>query len=139
MFCSNCGNEIPNDAVVCGVCGTPTGEGAPQQGPQYQAQPQYPYPPAPVAPPTNKPRSAYLAALLHLFFGVFGLGYYYRGMNEKGKNCWIMLIVGAVTSVIGVGVILIAVVQIINMVEAVNLFSGKITKDAYGRDLYQEF
>lgn len=153
MFCSNCGNEIPNDSVVCGICGTPTGDGAPQQEAQYQsqpeqqpyqqyqyqAQPQYQYGQPPVAPPTNKPRSAYFAALLHLFFATLGLGYFYRGMNDKGKNCIIMLIVGAVTAFLGVGVILIAVVEIINLVEAIKLFSGKTTKDAYGRDLYQEF
>ncbi len=102
--------------------------------------PMYQFAPPVVAPKTTKPRSAYAAALLHLFFGVLGLGYYYRGMKDKAKNCWIMLIVGAATSVIfGLGAIVILVCQIINIVEAIKLFNGDYPTDAYGRELVQEF
>ena len=91
-------------------------------------------------PVTTKPRSAYIAALLHLLFGVFGFGYFYRGMNDKAKNCLIMLIVGCVGSVLfGLGAIVITACQIINIVEAVKLFKGDYPLDAYGRPLMQEF
>lgn len=115
----------------------------PQPQPQPQAQqPMQAMPVAPVAqaPAATKPRSAYVAALLHLIFGIFGFGYYYRGMNDKGKNCIIMLIVGIATSFLfGIGSIVITVSQIINMVEAVKLFKGSYPVDAYGRPLMQEF
>ena len=111
----------------------------PVQQPPYQ-QPPYQQQPVMQAPATTKPRSAYIAALLHLFFGALGLGYYYRGIEDKAKNCWIMLIVGACTSVLfGIGAILITIVTIINMVEAVKLFAGKYPVDAYGRPLALEF
>ena len=111
---------------------------------QYQQNNYQPYPPyaaTPEQPPeTTKPRSAYWAAILHLFFGTLGFGYNYRGMKDKAKNCIIMLIVGIATSwIFGLGGIVIAVCQIINIVEAVKLFNGTITADAYGRTLYQEF
>ena len=110
-----------------------------QQYQQNNYQPYQPYTP-PQPPETTKPRSAYWAGLLHIVFGVLGLGYYYRGMNDKAKNCIIMLIVGIATSFIfGIGAIVIAVCQIINIVEGVKLFNGTITTDAYGRTLYQEF
>lgn len=103
-------------------------------------QPAHQFAPQMVAPKTTKPRSAYVAALLHLFFGLFGLGYYYRGMKDKARNCWIMLIVGAATSVIfGLGVIVLAVCEIINFVQAIKLFNGDYPVDAYGRELLQEF
>lgn len=44
-FCGKCGAQLPDEANVCGNCGTPLA--APAQ-PQYQAQPQYNY--APRAP-----------------------------------------------------------------------------------------
>lgn len=161
MICNSCGKEIPNEANVCPLCGTPVA--APVQpdyaAPQYeqpqpdyaqQPQPDYsqPYqqtvpayaPPVEQAPETTKPRSAYWAALLHLILGQLGFGYYYRGMKDKAKNCIIMLIVGICTSFIfGVGSILLLVLEIINIVEAVKLFKGDYPTDAYGRTLYQEF
>lgn len=41
MFCSKCGKEIDNSAVVCPNCGCPTGNGQPQQSaqPNYKQQP----------------------------------------------------------------------------------------------------
>lgn len=163
MICSNCGKTILDSSSFCPFCGVQNAAKAapaqdqtppppPQQAPDQGAYNQQPYappvygqyntyaPPAPVAPETNKPRSAYQAALLHLIAGVLGLGYYYRGMQEKAKNCIIMLIVGAVlTPVFGLGAIVIAVCEILNVIEAVKLFKGDITTDAYGRTLYQEF
>lgn len=161
MICNSCGKEIPNEANVCPLCGTPVGAApAPQpEQPQQeyaapqpeQPQPEYAAPayvaPAPAyqppveqAPETTKSRSAYWAAILHLLIGELGFGYYYRGMKDKAKNCIIMFIVGVCTSwIFGLGGILILVVEIINLVEAVKLFKGDYPTDAYGRTLYQEF
>lgn len=113
----------------------------PVQPVQPPVQPPLTPPIQPVrAPKTTKPRSAYVAAILHILFGVFGLGYYYRGEKEKAKNCWIMLIAGAAGSLVfGLGAIVILVCQIINFVEGVKLFAGEYPVDAYGRELVQEF
>lgn len=147
MFCNSCKNEIPNEAKICPVCGVPVAGN--DANPQYQygapQQQNAPYnapyaAPAEQAPETTKPRSAYMAAILHLVFPLLGLGYFYRGNKEKGKNCIIMFIVGAVTSFLfGIGAILIAIVSIINLIEGVKLFKGEYPVDSYGRKLYQEF
>lgn len=117
----------------------PTPEAPKQQNPYYPPQQPIYAPMPPVPPRTTKPRSAYAAGLLHLFLGMLGFGYSYRGMEDKARNCWIMLLVGVLTSFIFVGVILLAVVQIINIVEAIKCFAGKVTVDAYGREMLQEF
>ncbi len=153
MVCKTCGKEIPNGANVCPLCGTPAPQAAPQAAapaPQAAPQPQQAPPYAPpvgaapmvapaVAPETTKPRSAYWAAILHLVLGQFGFGYNYRGMHDKAKKCLIMFIVGVFTSWLGVGAILIAVVEILNLIEAIKLFMGLYPVDEYGRTLYQEF
>lgn len=144
MYCNSCKNEIPNEAKVCPVCGVPVRGNDVNSNYQYAAQqPNASYAVAyqtvEQPPETTKPRSAYIAALLHLFSPLLGLGYFYRGDKNKGKNCIIMLIVGAVTSFIGVGAILIAITAIINLVECIKLFKGEYTVDSYGRKLYQEF
>lgn len=111
---------------------SPSVNGADQQ---YQGQPVMPQRIEP-----QKPRSAYIAAILHLLFPMFGLGYYYRGIDEKGRNCWIMFIVGVLTSFIfGIGAIVLLVAEILNIIEAIKLFKGDITTDVYGRTLYPEF
>lgn len=140
MYCNSCKNEIPNEAKVCPICGAPVnGTDVNYQYQQQNAAYAMNYQTVPQPPETTKPRSAYIAALLHLFCPLFGLGYFYRGDKNRGKNCIIMLIVGAVTSFIGIGALLIAITEIINIVECVKLFKGEYALDSYGRKLYQEF
>ncbi len=165
MICPSCGKTILDTSKFCPFCGVsnaaaaaeaPADAGAAQPQPDYtqNANQNYQQPyqqnyqpygaynaPAPeVAPETTKPRSAYWAAVLHVFAGLLGFGYYYRGMKEKAKNCIICFIVGAVLSpLFGIGAIVLCVCQIINLVEAVKLFKGDYQYDAYGRTLYQEF
>lgn len=158
MICPSCGKTILDSSKFCPFCGykTVVSEESPQPDqPQYQQpeQPQYgqyqqpPYQPygpyyaqPEVAPETTKNRSAYQAALLHIVFGVFGLGYYYRGMKDKAKTSLILLVVGLATSLIfGIGSIVILVCEILNVIEGVKLFRGDYPTDAYGRTLYQEF
>lgn len=147
MICYNCGQTISDNSNHCIYCGAPQTNGQPDAGtnPQYNMPPIPPQAQMPMNAPaavTNvtKPRSAYWAALLHIFLGLFGFGYYYRGMNDKAKNCIIMLVVGILTSVIfGIGAVVITICEVINIVEAIKLFNGSITQDAYGRTLYMEF
>ncbi len=165
MICPSCGKTILDTSAFCPFCGMkaavdapqPEAAPAPEEQPAYQNdyqqnyQQNYQQPPyqqpyqayggyQEPAPETTKPRSAYWAALLHLVFGLFGFGYYYRGMKDKAKNCIILLIVGILTSwIFGLGGIALLIGQIINTVEAVKLFRGDYPTDAYGRPLYQEF
>ena len=111
-----------------------------QEGQQYQQQYVQPMQQPLTPPETTKPRSAYVAALLHVLFGIFGFGYFYRGMQDKAKTCLILTIVGfAASFIFGIGMIVVTICQIINIVEAVKLFRGDYPTDAYGRPLLQEF
>ena len=164
MICPSCGKTILDSSTFCPFCGVKTvieaAQPAPEpeqpayKQPEYQSdyqgtyqqyqQPQQNYqqyaPYQEPAPETTKPRSAYWAAVLHLLAGYLGLGYYYRGMKDKAKNCIILFVVGLATSwIFGLGAIAVVVCQIINIVEAVKLFRGDYPTDAYGRTLYQEF
>ncbi len=165
-FCKYCGRDIPEGenctcpqalADLQAAAEAQAAQAAPVQpvndvdptmGYQPPVQPVQPPVQPPLTPPiqpvrapkSTKPRSAYVAAILHILFGVLGLGYYYRGEKEKAKNCWIMLIAGAAGSLVfGLGAIVILVCQIINFVEGVKLFAGEYPVDAYGRELVQEF
>ncbi len=165
MICPSCGKTILDTSTFCPFCGVKTVVEATQTAAQPAAEPEQPayqqadyrgeyhnsyqqpqqnyqqYAPyQEQAPETTKPRSAYWAAVLHLLAGYLGLGYYYRGMKDKAKNCIILFVVGLLTSwIFGLGAIAVLVCQIINIVEAVKLFRGDYPVDAYGRTLYQEF
>lgn len=158
-FCKYCGRDVPEgENCTCPQALADLQAAAEAQAQAYQQPASTQMPPQPdfatpvqppIAPPiqpvarapkTTKPRSAYVAAILHIIFGVFGFGYYYRGDYEKAKNCWIMLIAGAAGMIIcGLGTIVILVCQIINIVEAIKLFAGKYPVDSFGRELVQEF
>ena len=82
MFCTNCGNQIPDGAKFCTVCGAPVRAEAPvraqqqtyqtQQQPVYQAAPQavpvYAVPAAKAKQTTRWPVSTGIMGILHLFF-----------------------------------------------------------------------
>ena len=61
MFCKNCGNQLPDNALFCGSCGTKVEAPAAPQQPAYEApqQPAYVAPqPAPQQPAYVAPQSA---------------------------------------------------------------------------------
>ena len=82
MFCTNCGNQIPDGAKFCTVCGAPVRAAAPvraqqptyqtQQQPAYQAAPQavpvYAVPAAKAKQTTRWPVSTGIMGILHLLF-----------------------------------------------------------------------
>ncbi|MBR5931133.1 MAG: zinc ribbon domain-containing protein [Lachnospiraceae bacterium] len=62
MFCTNCGNQVPDGAKFCTACGAPIGQRAPQQ-PQQAAAPVYQQAPVRAAAPApQQPRQTYQAA-----------------------------------------------------------------------------
>ena len=76
MFCKNCGNQLPDNALFCGSCGTKVEAPAAPQQPAYVApqQPAYVAPqPAPqAAPQANDPYKDELAGSV-LSKGIAGL------------------------------------------------------------------
>jgi TM2 domain-containing membrane protein YozV len=67
MFCSHCGSEISDRAVICVKCGVPTGAGA--------------VPTAVVTNAAAKSRLAYI--LLGVFLGGLGIHNFYAGYTGK--------------------------------------------------------
>ena len=79
MYCKQCGNEIPDLAVICVKCGVATGR--------------------PLAPRQDKTRSTYvLLGALAGFFGFPGVHNLYAGKTGRGITqllvsictCWIL-------------------------------------------------
>lgn len=110
MFCSNCGTEISDKAVICVHCGKDV-------NPQTQAQ----------ANPNAK--SKMVAGLLAIFVGPLGIHNFYLGYTTNGI---IQLLLSTVGAFVFVGPF---VAWIWAIVEAVQIFTGKIDKDAQGHYL----
>lgn len=110
----------------------------------------------PVTEPQT-PRSAYIAALLHIFFPILGFGFFYRAENAKGHFCFRLGLLGLIVVAFGfclnvvsananisiffilIGALLVVAIWIWNLFEAVKLFSGESTEDQKGRTLHQDF
>jgi TM2 domain-containing membrane protein YozV len=107
MFCSNCGSEISDKAVICVHCGKDV-------DPQSKAQ----------ANPNAK--SKMVAGLLAIFVGPLGIHNFYLGYTTNGI---IQLLLSTVGAFVFVGPL---AAWIWAIVEAVQIFTGKIDKDAQG-------
>jgi len=60
MFCNKCGNQIPEDAMFCPVCGAPKAAPQPEAQPwpqQPQAQQAWPQQPWPQQPQAQQPQA----------------------------------------------------------------------------------
>lgn len=85
MYCTKCGNELDDAAVICPKCGVPT---ANFTGAQQQEQPEVQQTvqvnvTAPVASNIS-PKSRTVALLLCLFLGVTGAHRFYMGRAGLG-------------------------------------------------------
>ena len=61
MFCKNCGNQLPDNALFCGSCGTKVEAPAAPQQPAYEAPQPAPQQPTYVAPQPAPQQPAYVA------------------------------------------------------------------------------
>jgi len=111
MFCKQCGNEINDKAVICVHCGI-------EIDPKGMAS----------ANPNAKSKIA--AGLLAIFVGPLGIHNFYLGYTTNGIIQLILSTVGALA--FGIGPI---VAYIWAIIEAVQIFIGKIDKDADGNYL----
>lgn len=114
MFCSKCGKEIDNSAVVCPNCGCPTGNSQPQQSAQayyqqqansqtaYNAQPMTPEQASATAESGGLARAAIICAILFpivgIICGIVGIAKY-KDPTYK-KQCIIAIPVAIVVWII---------------------------------------
>lgn len=113
----------------------------PQPYAQQASQPHAPvanpaaYPQAPYgqAPYPSAPKSKIVAALLFFFFGTLGIGNFYLHQNKLGMAKLILSIVGFVTSILLVGIFILAALGIWALVEMILVLAGAGGYDRDGR------
>lgn len=108
MFCSNCGKEIHDEAVICVGCGVPT----------HKAR---------VANTDPLAKSKIAAGLLGILLGGLGIHNFYLGFTGKAVAQLLLTIVGWVVIV---GPI---ISWIWGLVEGIQILTGTIDRDADGR------
>lgn len=139
MYCRNCGNQMPDQAVVCVQCGVPKGQGSnycPNCGEKTDPQ-------AAVcvrcgvnlfnsgAAPIPGQKSMLAAGLLGIFLGGLGIHNFYLGFTTKAI---IQLLVSVIGGVITCGAAAVAM-SIWGLVEGIMILTGSINKDASGAPL----
>ncbi|MCC8073266.1 MAG: TM2 domain-containing protein [Clostridiales bacterium] len=136
MFCKNCGSAMDNLAAVCVNCGAPTGAGN-----QFCPNCGKPTPPNAAFCTTcgvalnnmyaqnqggvNNAKSKMAAGLLAIFLGTLGIHNFYLGYTTKAVIQLVVSLVLSWTVIVPIGIWIWAIV------EAVQIFSGKIP-DANG-------
>ena len=121
MFCTGCGREIDDNAVICVHCGIATNNtNAQQQQPQA---PQYGYQAPPVynaQPIYGEQKSKMAAGLLQIFLGSFGVGRFYLGYAGIGVAqilvTWLTCGIGAVWP----------------LIDGIMILTGSVKTDANG-------
>ena len=95
---------------------------------------QYPAPYARPGVPAKAPRSKVASALLAWFLGPFGAHNFYLGHTSRAKTQLTMYIIGILTSIFGVGLILMGAVHIWAFVEFIQILIGSngFDRDAEG-------
>ena len=76
-----------------------------------------------------------IAGLLAIFLGAYGVHNFYLGFKKKAITQLIIGVVGFLLSFIIIGIIPLAVVGVWAIIDAVNIFTGKIACDADGLPL----
>lgn len=144
-YCTQCGRAMDEAYQNCPYCGKKADaqetETDQQQSAEQTAESNFAYgapgaenaytqqPPVqeniPEYIPAPKPqRSAYVAAFLALFFGVFGLHDFYLDRHNKA-------IIKLLVSLLGCGIGAV-IIEIISIIDAVKLLKGEINVDGKG-------
>lgn len=137
MYCTSCGSPVPDGANNCPNCGAPTGLNQQQQAYQqpYQQQQQTYQQPYQQSYSANTVdynlKSAYVAGLLALLVGVFGVHNFYLGNTGKA-------VVQLLITLLSCGILGVAV-WIWSIIEGIMLFTGSIGTDAEGKPLRKSF
>jgi TM2 domain-containing membrane protein YozV len=107
MFCSNCGKEIDDKAVVCVHCGVPVSN---KNSSVYN----------------GNAKSKLVAGILGILLGSFGVHNFYLGYNSKAIAQLVLTVVGWI---IIIGPIISG---IWGLIEGIMILIGSIDKDAQG-------
>lgn len=140
-FCKNCGSPYQTDqAVVCVKCGAPKGQGV-----NYCHNCGRPVQPGAVVcmncgvalgvVPGVNAKSKLAAGLFGIFLGQFGVHNFYLGYTTKAIIQLVMVIVGWLTTCLGLGVFLIFGAAIWGLMEGIMILTGSINTDAQGNPL----
>ena len=141
-FCKNCGSPYQTDqAVVCVKCGAPKGQGV-----NYCHNCGRPVQPGAVVcmncgvalgvVPGVNAKSKLAAGLFGIFLGQFGVHNFYLGYTTKAIIQLVMVIVGWLSTCLGLGVFLIFGAAIWGLVEGIMILTGSIHTDAQGNPLW---
>jgi TM2 domain-containing membrane protein YozV len=107
MFCSKCGKEVNDEAIICTNCGCAI---------------------------SNAGKSKIAAGLLGIFLGTLGIHNFYLGKTNKAVTQLVLGIVGILTSWLIIGVFIMFGVGIWGFIEGIQCLMGTY-KDAQGKDL----
>ncbi|MCM1364627.1 MAG: TM2 domain-containing protein [Faecalibacterium sp.] len=143
MYCKNCGKEIADNAAVCVNCGVSSGKGnnfchscGAATNPEATVC-------VKCGVNLNKKANSvgiagekkkWMAVVLAILFGEFGVHDFYLGYNKRGLIKLISLLVGAITAVFIVGFIIILAIIIWIIVDIIRIVTGKMT-DSDGNEL----
>lgn len=148
MFCKNCGAMLQENANVCTQCGAPVGAGnqycfhcgqatggarfcancgAPQDAAPGQT-------PAYSAPANGQQKSKLAAVILAFLLGYLGIHNFYLGYTSKGVAQLLLTLLGG--WLFGLGAVIAGIWA---LVEAIQLLTGSIDRDANGVMLKKEF
>lgn len=90
MFCSHCGQPVPDDAAVCPACGKALARREGQTGESGTAAPVA----QAAAPEACSPKSRLALALMAGFLGVLGIHRFYAGRILSGVIMLLLFLVG---------------------------------------------
>ena len=134
-FCSNCGAPLDGGVKFCPNCGTTVGTEAGQTNPNQGSY----YANGQTQPPVQNnyynqnmdgmisTKSRLAALLLCLFLGGLGIHRFYAGKVGSGIGMIVLLIIGAATSWLGVGIALIVALYIWVLVDFIMICVGSFT------------
>jgi hypothetical protein len=118
-YCPKCGTEVSSSDASCPGCGVAFIQGGHSNGGNYDQ-----------SPVAKEPKSRLVAAVFALIFGTLGIHNYYLGYKSKAIA---QLLLGTV------GILLCGLGPFISLIwafcEAIQLLSGSINEDGYGKPL----
>lgn len=146
-FCHNCGSPIKINDKMCQVCGVDTKNNAMSENTyfsdfktKYQDNREWNgYYSANSGYGTETANTSskrwIVAVILAMFLGRFGVHNFYMGYKNKAIAQLTLTIVGYSLYFLGIGIIICGIAVIWGYVDAIKLFSGKISVDGNGQSL----
>ena len=120
MFCNQCGTQLVDGSSFCPTCGAGNGASGPAQAVAVYQQPLYQQPHYQQPQASASQKSKMVAGLLGIFLGGWGFHKFYLGYGKEGGIMLAAWVIGAILIfALGIGVLAIAVVEIVGIVEGI--------------------